>query len=163
MKQEERKRMQSWIDDNLLDYWFMGEVVCLVPLLAKCMFLSLEMPTVNVIPWELVQKERKFLTELRKMRDALRAEKGFSVEQFPTLHKPCHGQQPGDPATYADFLETGTLRGEWLRGFTAIRFHPATRRTPKNKPTKSYNIASQIGSTTSSISFKFVLSTMNMK
>jgi hypothetical protein len=52
---------------------------------------------------------------MREIRDALRAEKGFSVEHFPALHKPIHGQQPSESTTYADFLETGTLLGEQLR------------------------------------------------
>jgi hypothetical protein len=50
LKQEERSRMQGWIDDCLLDYWFMGEVTCLIPMLDKCMHLSLKMQTINVIP-----------------------------------------------------------------------------------------------------------------
>jgi hypothetical protein len=114
LKHEER-RMQGWIDDCLLDYSSMGEVASLVPLLDKCMHLSLKMQTINVIPWELLDLEKKFLQEMREMRNAMRAEKGFSVEHFQVLHKPIHGRQPGESTTYADFLEAGTLLGEQLR------------------------------------------------
>jgi hypothetical protein len=134
LKQEERRRMQGWIDDCLLDYMFMGEVTCLVPLLDKSMHISLKMRTVNIIPCEVLDLEKKFLQELREMRDALRAEKGFSAEHFPTLHKPIHGRQPGESTTYADFLETMTLLGEQLR----IHCDTFSSNVPSNTQEQAY-------------------------
>jgi len=112
--EKERVKMQGWLDNGLQNYWFMAEVTCLVPLLEKCMNLSLEMQTVNTIPWELIDDENRFFNEMLDMRDALRLEQGFSEEHFPFLHRRVHGQAAEGTATYAEFLKSGELLGERL-------------------------------------------------
>ena len=89
-------------------------VTCLVPLLEKCMQLSLKMQTVNTIPWELMEEQNSFLSDMRAMRDALRAEEGFSEHYYPFLYRPVYGNTVGDVNRYVDFLRTGELLGQGL-------------------------------------------------
>ena len=115
-KKAELKKAKSFMKCVFNCYWFMGRLIYLVPFLEKCMQLSLEMQTVNTLPWELIAAQDKFDSDLSAMIKCLRDEKGFDEHLFPALHKSVRGLNSTEQAaTYVDVLRTGKLYKHQLK------------------------------------------------
>lgn len=85
----DREEAKTWLDSCLENYDFMGKMLLITALLEQCMFLSLQMQTVNALPWELMEQQHNFAHLMRKSSEVLRAHQDFDKECFPFLHKVC--------------------------------------------------------------------------
>jgi hypothetical protein len=104
---------------KMIDFYWVANVITLADLLGLCMGVSLRMQTVNVLPWEVVEVEEKFIATLKYIKNELEAERDFPQEHFPFLHGsaeiPAKGRAtPNHPGTRLDHLKSGKFMGEEL-------------------------------------------------
>ena len=66
LSEANRLEARDWLSECLENYDFMGKVLLITSLLEQCIFLSLEMQTVNALPWELLEKQKEFGKLMRK-------------------------------------------------------------------------------------------------
>ena len=90
LSQGERDQSSRWLSDHLYNFEWVGTLLFVIALLDKCKFLSLEMQTVNVLPWELAESQKQFHKDMKRMHVELTVSAVTSCcpksgTNFPTL------------------------------------------------------------------------------
>ena len=90
LSQGERDQSSRWLSDHLYNFEWVGTLLFVIALLDKCKFLSLEMQTVNVLPWELAESQKQFHKDMKRMHVELTVSTVTSCcpksgTNFPTL------------------------------------------------------------------------------
>ena len=72
LPQAERDQSSQWLRYYLQNFEWVGNILFVIALLDKCKFLSLEMQTVNVLPWELAESQKQFHKDMKSMHSELK-------------------------------------------------------------------------------------------